>query len=36
MRSSVAVVAVTVLLSISGARAEISDGVVRIGVLNDQ
>src|SRR5437763_1394355 len=36
MRSSVAVVAVTAVLLISGAQAEISGGVVRIGVLNDQ
>jgi branched-chain amino acid transport system substrate-binding protein len=36
MRSSVAAVAVTALLSISSAQAEISDSVVRIGVLNDQ
>jgi hypothetical protein len=36
MGSSVAVVAVTALLSISGAQAEITDGVLRIGGLNDQ
>src|SRR5438552_13815408 len=36
MRSSVAVVAVTAVLLISGAQAEISNGVVKIGVLNDQ
>lgn len=36
MRSCVAAAAVTALLSISCAQAEISDGVVRIGVLNDQ
>jgi branched-chain amino acid transport system substrate-binding protein len=36
MRLGVLAVAATMAFSISGADAEISDGVVRIGVLNDQ
>jgi branched-chain amino acid transport system substrate-binding protein len=36
MRLGVLAVAATMVFSISGADAEISDGVVRIGVLNDQ
>jgi branched-chain amino acid transport system substrate-binding protein len=36
MRLGVLAVVVTMVFSISGADAEISDGIIRIGVLNDQ